>query len=371
MPLYQKVDGVWTKCTRPYLKRNEVWTGVSKAYVKRSGAWVKAYEYDVIPPKPPEITVSIVEDWNGAKLHARWLRVGARLPGSANDKDARLIRVLTNYEGKAPTTQFGGQYTSKPDSTYPGEPWSEWRYNSYGPHKDTSEYAYKQWPRNAASGIIAGDKTYYFTGWSLDDNDNWSVATEASIKVPKASVNAPNVVIKEARFQPNESGSWTLGGIWKSGVLEQQWAPHSTGMWFFGNQFVDSIGAQTTGSEHIKVKDAQIWVSREDDNGQANANIYLFWHDYPAVANLPAPGPVDAITRHEITKLGTLAKGQANWFTLPASYYDNLNKSIKGLGLDGKDPNKAAAFPEDYSVVTSTAVNLRCGEVHITWQETL
>jgi hypothetical protein len=76
-------------------------------------------------------------------------------------------------------------------------------------------------------------------------------------------------------------------------------------------------------------------------------------------------------TKNEITKLGTLAKGETDWFALPASYYNNLNTSIKGMGLDWKDPIKADAFPADYSSVPATATNLRCGEVHIVWEEEL
>ena len=369
MAIHQKVDGVWTKAQRPYVRVNDVWVAGKTAWVKRSGVWVKAYEYDVTPPNPPEITLSISETRSGGTVSSRWIRVGVRLPGSSNDSDARLTRVLTTYDGKAPTTQFGGTWTSAVDDTYPGEPWSEWRYNDFGPHKDTSVYAYKQWPRNAGGKYkIPGDRTYHFTGWSLDQDGNWSVANAASIKVPKAAVDSPNVVIKEARFQPNASGSWVTAG-YVSGNLVQQRSPNSTGLWFYGNQFTDSIGAQTTGSETIKVTSAQIYVLRENDDGAANANIYLFWTDYPYVSSLPAAGA--GIHRYEITKLGTLAKGQAKWFTLPSAYYNNLNKSIKGLGLDGKDPVKATAFPEDYSAVTSTATNLRCGEVHIVWQETL
>lgn len=369
MSLHLKVDGVWVTAERPYVLRNGVWTAGQSAYVKRSGVWVQAYDYDVTPPNPPEITLNLHEDRNGSKLVSRWLRVGVRLPGGANDPDARLTRILTTYEGKPPTTQFGGTFTSAVDASYAGEPWSEWRYNEFGPHKDTSVYIYKQWPRNAKAGtIIAGDKTYHFGGWSLDRDGNWSTVNQASFKVPKASVDAPNIIIKEARFQPNSSGSWTSDGF-VSGDLVQQASPHSTGLWFYGHQFTDSIGAQTAGDEHIKVTNSQIYVIRGDDDGQANANVYLFWTTYDQVSALPAKG--QAITRNEITKLGTLAKGQAKWFDLPDKYNDNLNKSIKGLGLDGKDPSKATSYPEDYSTVTSTATNLRCGEVHIVWQETL
>ena len=372
MALHQKVEGVWTQAQRPYVKTNGVWTAGQSAWVKRAGIWVQAYDYDVTPPNPPEITLSITEDRNGSKLISRWIRVGVRLPGASHDPDARLTRILTTYDGKPPTTQFGGTYTSATDATYGGEPWSEWRYNEFGPHKDTSVYAYKQWPRNAKAGtIITGDKDYFFGGWSLDRDGNWSTVNQASIHVPKGAVDAPNIVVKEARFQPNESGSWRTEGF-VSGDLIQSSSPHSTGLWFYGHQFVDSIGAQTTGHESIKVKNAQIYVVREGlevDTGMANANVYLFWTAYNAPSVLPPTG--QAITRNEITKIGELAKGQGKWFDLPASYNNNLNKLIKGLGLDSKDPVKATAFPEDYSEIVSTATNLRCGEVHIVWEETL
>lgn len=367
MSLHIKVDGVWVQAERPYVKRNGVWVAGTGAYVKRSGNWVQAYEYDVTPPNPPEITLSIHEERDGTKLQSRWIRVGVRLPG-ADDPDARLARVLTTYNGKPPTTQFGGTYTSERDKDW-DEPWSEWRYNSYGPHKDTSNYAYKQWPRNATSGtIIAGDKDYFFTGWALDNSGNWSIANATKIHVPKASVETANVVVKEARFQANSSGSWRSTG-YVAGDLVQQKSPRSVGLWFYGSQLTDSIGAQTTGDEKVSIRSAQIWIKRGDDTGAASANVYLFWTSYGSPGALPSPG--SNLGKQETAKLGQLAKGEGKWFDLPASFHGDLNKNIKGMGLDWKDPVKADAFPNDFSQVVSTATNLRCGELHVVWSEEL
>lgn len=369
MSLHQKVDDVWVTCTRPYVQRNDVWTAASQAWVKQSGVWVQAYNYDVTPPNPPELTLQVAEDFDVVKgvkkLKTRYIRVGVRLPGSANDPEARLVRVLTDYAGSAPTTQFGGTYTAASDANFSSEPWSEWRYNAYGPHKDTSVIALKQWPRNAASGdIIAGDRTYHFGAWSLDSSGNWSIATQASIHVPKASVDAPNVIIKETRIQPNVSGSWKSTGF-VSGALVQQKSPRSQGLWLYGNQFTDSIGAAGTPT----IRSAQIFIRREDDGGQATANVYLFWTAYGTTGSLPAPGA--GIAASERTKIGTLSKGEGKWFELPNAFKDNLNTQLKGMGLDWKDPVKADAFPDDYSSVASLAANLRCGEVHIVWEEAL
>lgn len=369
MALYQKVAGVWTLCQRPYVLRNGVWTAVNEAYVKSGGAWVRAYEFDVTPPSPPTIALSIGEDFNTIKgvktLVTRWIRVSVRLPGASNDPDARLIRVLTDYNGKPPTTQFGGTYTSASDSTFPDEPWSEWRYNSYGVHKDTSVEVIKQWPRNASAGtIIKGDQTYHFTGWALDDAGNWSAATPAAIYVPKNSVDVPNIVTKEARIQPNSTGSWRSAGF-QSGNLIQQKSPRSLGLWLYGNQITDSIGKQGTPT----VKSAQIYIKRTDDTGTANANVYLFWSANGTVSGLPAPGT--AIDKNETTKLGQLAKGQGKWFDLPAAFNNNLNNGIKGMGLDWKDPAKADAAPQDYSNMASVTTNVHSGELHIVWEEAL
>lgn len=369
MAIYQNINGVWTLCQRPYVLRNDVWTAGTEAWVKRSGTWVQAYEYDVTPPKPPEISLSVVEDFNtvnGAKtLNTRYIRVGVRLPGASNDVDAKLTRVLTTFHGSPPTTQFGGTYTSDPDASYPGEPWSEWRYNEFGPHDDSSLIRYKQWPRNASSGsIVPSDAVYYFTGWSLDRNGNWSVATPASIRIPKASVDMPNVVTKEARFQANSSGSWRNDG-WHSGYLVQQKSPRSTGLWLYGNQFSDSFNrppATTT------IRSAKVFVKRDDTGANANANIYLYWTSYGTVASLPAAG--SGVGKTDIAKVGTLAKGQGAWFDLPNSFNADLKAgTIKGLGLDWKAPDKADGFPNDYSSVVSVAQNLRCGEVYVLWEE--
>lgn len=369
MALYQKVDGVWTLCQRPYVLRNGVWTALTEAYVKRSGAWVQAYEFDVTPPSPPEISLSISEDFDTIKgvktLKSRWIRVSVRLPGASNDPDARLIRVLTDYAGKPPTTQFGGTYTSSPDSTFPDEPWSEWRYNEFGPHKDTSVEVIKQWPRNSSAGsIIKGDETYNFTAWALDNSGNWSAATAASIHVPKNSVDVPNVVTKEVRIQPNSSGSWRSTGFVSGNVVAQK-SPRSLGLWLYGNQMSDTIGQQGA----VTIKSAQIYIKRSNDTGTANANVYLFWTTNGTVGGLPAPG--GSLGKTDVTKLGVLAKGQGKWFDLPTSFNADLNKNIKGMGLDYKDPVKADAFPQDYSSMVSLASNLHSGELHVVWEEAL
>jgi hypothetical protein len=369
--LYQNINGVWTLCQRPYVKRNGTWQVLDQAWVKRNGNWVIAYDGDVLPPNPPEIALSVAEDYDtnskGVKtLKTRYIKVGARLPGTANDPDAQMIRVLSTYAGKPPTTQFGGTYTKTPDNTFPNEPWSDRLYNEYGGHNDTSVIINKQWPLNYGAGqIIPGDKTYYFTGWSLDNSGNWSAATPASIYVPKDSIGAPNTITKEARFQANSGGSWRNNGF-QGGDLIQQNSPRSQGLFFYGNQITEAMGSN---SANITVKQAQIFLKREQDTGTANANVYLFWTDYATVQDLPNAGT--GLTRHEITKIGTIAKGDGKWFVFPDEFNNNLNTQIKGLGLAYMDPVKAAAASNDFSQITSVGQNLRCGEIHVTWEEKL
>src|SRR5262245_53543785 len=260
--LYQKINGVWEPIDRAYFKVNGIYRMVSDVYTKVGGTWKSAYHHDWLPPNPPEIDLSIVEDWtvikNQKTLTTRYIKVGVRLPGSANDADARLTRVLTTYAGAAPTSHEGATFTSTPDKNWGNEPWTEWRYSKYGAHSDTSITQYKQWPVNASSGTkIKGDTIFYFTGWSLDNEGNWSIPNNAQIKSAKDSVHVDNVVIKEARFQPNSSGSWTNSGF-QSGNLTQANSPRSVGLFFYGNQFTDSVGSQGKPT----IRQASILLSR-------------------------------------------------------------------------------------------------------------
>jgi hypothetical protein len=302
--LYQHNGTSWVLCKNPYVKRSGVWVRSDEAYVKRSGIWVQSFDYDDVPPDPPELTLNIVDDVatvNGkSTLQYRYITVGVRAAAAQDVPDLKLIRVLTTYNGAAPTTPLGGTYISEPDQTWPAEPWSDWKYNQWGPHKDTSVMAYKEWPRNAStsSNPIASDKDYFFTAWAQDDHGLWSAATALKVHTPKATTEAANIIVKEATFSPNASGTWRADGFHWGQLMQQYNKPYAT-------------------------------------------------------------------------KLGTLAKGQGKWFTLPASFTNNLNRNIVGMGLDFKDPVKATGFPEDFSVVEATANVARCGELHLVWEEEL
>jgi hypothetical protein len=165
---------------------------VKEVYVKRSGAWVKAYEYDVTPPNPPEISLGLVKTTytaNGKQQTGRHIKVGVRGSAVSHDPTLKRIRVLTTYAGKAPTTYAGGTYHSTPDKQWPDEPWSEYYYNGYlgapSSLKNSSSYVEREFPVNATNKTVVEPGVYYFTAWSEDINGNWSVGTAASITVPK------------------------------------------------------------------------------------------------------------------------------------------------------------------------------------------
>lgn len=358
MTVYQKISGVWTPATRPYYKVGNVWYPTKSVHFKDNGIWHTSYEFDLVPPNTPQIELSIVEnDQDG-----RWIRVGVRTTGVYSDSDLQLIRVLTTYEGAMPTTPYGGTYTRKSDTNWPNEAWSDWKYNSYGDHGDTHVVSYKQWPLNPGTTTSLAAGTYHFGVWSLDNNGNWSAGVFTSIEMPKKGVNAPNIVVKEARFQANSSGSYTSAG-YTAGQLVQQGSPRSRGLWFHGNQISEAMG----NSGAVTIRNAQIQVSRTNDSGAATANVYLFHHGYATASALPGSSP----TFSEATKVGTINKGETKWFTIPETFYDNFDTGIKGFGLSDRDPAKASAFPEDYSIVQSTIDSLRSGEVHVVWKEQL
>lgn len=362
MSVHQKVNGVWVTAQRPYVKRGNVWTPAKEVYVKRSGVWVRAYEYDVTPPPSPLVSLEIVETSYGPKNASRGekIRVGVRMPGVQNN-EVRLIRVLTTYGGKAPTTQFGGTYTSAPAENWPNEPWSD---NRYTGTQDTTEYRRKFWPRNAAaSNQLVGGQTYHFTAWAQDDAGNWSAGTAATIVAPKKGVNAPNVLVKEGRFLPQYGGSWvgTASGSFVSGEMRQQGSPLSRGVFGYGGQIVNAVGQQGAAT----ITGAQIYLVRDDDGGVANANVYLARHGANTSAEIvPA-------TWSETTKLGTLSKGEGKWFSLPSVFRDNLSSTVRGFALIQKDPAKAAPGADDFTVLKSLTQSPRNGELHLVWQENL
>ena len=371
MTLYVRQNGIYQQVDRPFVRKNGVYIGCQQAFVRTGGVYQEVWRYDMTPPDPPEITTQLIENRNSNNvLTGRYIKVGVRLPTTSNDPELRLVRVLTNYPASsetAPTTQFGGTFTNTPDSTYPTEPWSEWRYNDYGGHGDSSKIYTKQWTPNATNTTdIVNDKTYWFVGWALDAAGNWSAPTKVNLHVPKASVDTPNIIVKEARFQANAAGSWVSGaghGFVSGKPTQHGGSPTSRGLWFYGNQMNESIGKQGTPT----IRSAQIYFKRENDSGTANANVYLGWTTYNTVGSLPAAGSGN-LTLNEVTKVGTLAKGQGGWFDLPKSFYGNLNNGADGMGLAYAAPGSPAGA-QDYSVMQKLGDNIRCGEIHVTWEE--
>jgi len=370
MAIWIKVDGTWQQAAQAWVKIGGVYRQVTNAYHKGTDhTYHQAFLYDKTPPDPPQVSLEIIDALTaGGKIDYRYIKVGARLNGASNDNTARLIRVLTNYAGKAPTGHEGGTYTSTPDKDWPKEPWSEWRYNQYGQHTDSSVYNYKQWPVNASANTepIANDHQFFFTAWALDNNGNWSAPTSASITTPKAGVLASNVIVREANFQPNSSGSWRSAGF-QSGDLVQMGNPRSVGLFFYGNQLTDAIGSHGAPT----IRSAQIWLKRPaDDGGSQAADLYLFSNGYAAPGDLPAAGA--SITKNTPTKITPpmLSKGMDGWYPLPDAIKGAIeHDTVKALGLDYKDPVKAGYFPTDQSTISGVGDDLKNGQLHITWAE--
>src|SRR5262245_8609064 len=365
--LWLKDDtGTWFQPTRVYIKQNGVWKLCSAGYYKIGGAWERGYFYDVTPPSAPEMTLELIENRdNKDALQSRWITVGVRMPGTANNDQIKCIRVLTPYHGGAPPRPGGGQMNYTPDHDWANEPWSEWRYNKWGDHKDTSVFSYKQWEVNPGPNYkIAGDADFFFGAWAIDWADNPSLtATQMKMHTPKPSVEASNIIHREASFTPNQSGSWKGGGF-QAGDLNQINNPRSVGLWLYGNQISDSI----TQPNKTTIKQASLCVIRRGatvDNGRPSANVYLFWTTHGTPSSLSG---LSSLGKQESTKIGTLDKGEKDWFPLPDSFLNDLKAgNIKSLGLDYKSPDKADAFPADQSQVVATADNLKCGELHVIW----
>lgn len=360
MTLHFKDDtGTWVQVQRPYVKRSGVWAPVKQAWVKRSGTWTLAYEWDLTPSSPPEISLEVVD--------GRYIKLGVRLPDASHDADLARIRVLvgtSGTDGKFPGTYLDAQYISKSDSSYPDEPWSEYYYNGYKvgtskDHNDSSSFVYKQYPLNpTADTNLTGGLVYRFSAWSMDNNGNWSVGTNAQITMPKTGDSTQ--INKSARVQANTSGTFQ-SDTWTGGDLYAANSPRRHGFWFYGNQVAQIVGQQGTPT----IKNAQIFVSRTNDDGMPTANVYVGHND--SVGSVPGTQP----TLSEITKLGTINKGQGKWFDLPSSWYGNLT-NLKSIGLWHQDPNKAAANADDFiqlNGIDNAAGAVRSGELYLVWSE--
>lgn len=357
MSVHFKVAGAWTEIDRPYVKRGNAWVPTKEVWVKRSGSWVRAYEYDVTPPPSPQISLQNIYTRYGKNNNqsGNFIRLTVNIPGP-HRPDVRMIRVLSTYNGKQPTTQFGGTYVSAPDDNWPNEKWSDWEFDGV---KDTSTPRNKTWPRSAKDQTTLKAGTYYFSGWTLDDAGNWSIGTHAQINVPKSNLVIPQVK-KETRFVPSYAGSYRAG-VFAGGQLIQQGSPRSRGILQYNNQMNAAIGSQGT----PEIINAQLLLIRDNnDGGVANANIYLGYHDTVGV-DFPDGGA------QNVVKLGTLSKGESKWFDLPNSFNGPLNNGAKGFVLLEKDPAKAAAGTSDFSVLKSLAESPRQGELHVIWTESL
>ena len=365
MTLYKKQGGAWVPAQRVYVKHAGTWVPSDLVYVKRLGAWHITYAYDTTPPPAPQLTLSIIDtdEWvGGSKVYGRHINVGVRLPSDTADAGLALIRVLSTYAGAAPTTQYGGTYTSEPQNAWPEEAWSDFHYNHYqgvvASHQSNS-VATKTWPPNASTAANLSAGTYHFAAWAMDDAGNWSAGTFATIDLPRRGIDTANLTVKEKRFPAVYTGTWSEGSF-TYGPMIQSALPRGQGVLFYGTGLNEVI---TTGNGGVRK--AQLRLERSNDTGQGQANVWLARHNAPTAAGFGE----DAVWS-DGHLVGTIGKGETKWFDLPSSWYEPLaNGEIKGFVLLHKDPSKTHASPEDYSVMNSYVDSIRSGELHVIWTE--
>ena len=354
---YIKIDGTWTKVIKPYIRRGDVWTPVKESWVKQAGAWVKAWSYDTVPCSPPVLTLQL----QGGN---RYIRVGVRLPETSHQTDLRRIRVLVSDTAYPTAWNGSGAITGSTDGG-PNEAWSDWWYNNSDPvapvsnHPDSSVESAKNYPRNPTSTTnLPGNKYYYFTAWSEDVNNNWSVGVQHRIWMPKDGVAQSNVRAKEAYIQPSTFGSNMPAGTYTEGQAKATGGvPGSDAVFFYGSRFNENIGKEGTPT----IANASIRLSRAaTDPGQPQANVKLGWHDMSSSAAMTG-----RLVLSEVTNLGTLGKGETKWFPLPDTWFNNFSTQIKGVGI------QTSGLASDDIVLNDVITDFRQGEVNVNWTEAL
>lgn len=349
---YIKVNGAWTRATRPYVKQNGIWMPAVETWVKIAGVWTKTWQYDTTPSSIPELALEII--------NASYIKVSARLPDRSHDATLARIQVLAAPDVQ-PTSQFGtGTITGGTDN-WPTEAWSAWWYNDQHPthtsdHGDSSLFTYKYYPKNPTnSTVLPGGKWYYFSAWSCDIEGNWSAGNFARIYMNKPGVQNPRVISKEMAVYANGAGSLNSTYVFTSGMVKAHNSPVTNGSWFYSGKFNESIGLDGTPT----ITAATIRVSRSNDSGQPQATVRCGWH------TTGLTGSVNTTTFQDVAVLGTIQKGETKTFALPTTWYSKFNTQIQGIGLV-----KGTAATDDLEL-NDLGTDLRCGEVHLTWTEAL
>lgn len=364
-----KINSTWVNVADMWTKSSGTWVKASEAYLKNAGVWTPVHASAPAPPASPILSLEIIRNTISGDIH-QWLKVGARYPLSVDLPRLARIRVLWGgSDSSTLSTQFGNNFINGRDSDWSQEPWSDWYYHADSEGKtafartDTSVETFKQYPLNPGTtlDVLAGNRTYYVGAWSLDTFGQWSAGVTNSIFVPTAGSPPNTEVRKEARFLPFASGT-SSQGVFTEGNLETRPASGvKYGCWFYGNQITSNVGSGGPPT----ITNARIHMTRTTDDGfLPTSNVYAFWH----TDNTTSGAFVPTSDRHNITLIGTIAKGQTVDLTLPDSFKDNYNSDIKGLGIAYETSTNAAG---DYSIIKGLDQDSRSGELHLNWTESV
>lgn len=391
--IYQKIAGTWTLAQRPYVKLAGTWLPVNEAYRKVAGTWTKFWEFDLTPSSPPSVRLDFVgrNTSYGELYHdAAFVNVFVKLPGGTHDIDLKMIRILTTYGGTAPTTQFGGTYTREVANNWPQEQWSDFYYNSWtkdgffpdgiitgdailptysASRSSTTEYV-KAWPRNATTTTVLPAGRYYFTGWSLDQDGNWSEAAPAFIDISAVGPHA-DIVTWDQYFFAGETGTYTTGvgeggsnGTWTAGALTQSNTGPLHGYALYGNQIIDAVKILQFNSESkVTVNSAQVQIRRTNDTGSASANIWMGAHGNTSGGGVESTSVKTAGEFSTgVVNCGTIAKGESKWVNIPAAWIKD--SGFRGLKFWHKDPG-ASVVAADYSLDTGINEAPKAMQIHL------
>jgi hypothetical protein len=359
MTTYVKYAGHWTPGTLIYVKRTGKWVPVQNQYVKSGGHWYQSYTSDTTPPPVPQLSYEIVNTTfheDGKIKAGRYLRIKVQIPG-AHIPDLRRIRVLTSYNGGPPSSQYGGNYIAQAEDRWPTEPWSDFSFNGWNsssPSKLSNDDKMKLFPYMASERTRLPEGKHYFAAWAEDFNGNWSAGTFVTVNLPPLNQDSPDRIVREATFFPDGSGS--IGnGVFTNGYLRQDTNPNSRGVWLYHNKIAGTI------KNDANIRGAQIWINRVDGKGGSH-NIHLFGHQAQWT------GDLGGLNSENTAKVGELASGGSNWFSLTAAQQAVL-KTTKGFGLHFINPNTGEHRANDFSIVQAVGNNAWSGALHVTWDE--
>lgn len=362
MPIYIKDSGSYQTPDDVYVKDAGVWKIGQQTFLKDAGIWKLAQDTIATPPPAPILSVH-----NEGNLY---FQVGVALPGFTHRTDIRLIRVLVSQHDTpfppspvGSTGYFGWPYTNVANGV---EGWSDWYYNDllpsgnggfYPTGRVTNSFSLKNFSSTLpykTGSHLGTNSVYRFIAWAQNTAGQWGPPTTFAYKTGS---NTPTS--DHSQFYRLSAPALSFGTMsdtdssYTEGRGTVSAAPNKMAVANYGtwlNAFVNS---------GLTLKSAYILLFRAPDDplGPSSSKAYAQWHngasDGPGVYIPPGARTEAEWLLNQASAANAMARGQAVYKDVPASWLNNLDTGIKGIVLQ-TNPSDTVNTTQTFSSLAET-----------------